>query len=86
MVIAILISDKINSKTKAIKKDKEGQSNDKRINIRKGFYTHQYQFSSVAQSCLTLCNTMDCSTPDIPVHYKHLELGLTQYNRVSDAI
>ena len=26
------------------------------------------QFSSVAQSCLTLCNTMNCSTPGLPVH------------------
>ena len=86
VVVATLISDKIDFKTKAVKKDKEGESNDKRINIGKGFYTHQYQFSSVAQSCLTLCNIIDCSTPDIPVHYKHPELGLTQYYRVSDAV
>ena len=26
-------------------------------------------FSLVAQSCLTLCNPMDCSTPDFPVHH-----------------
>ena len=26
------------------------------------------QFSSVTQSCLTLCNPMDCSTPGLPVH------------------
>ena len=28
------------------------------------------QFSSVAQSCLTLCNPMDCSTPGLPVHHQ----------------
>ena len=28
------------------------------------------QFSSVAQSCLTLCNSVDCSTPGFPVHHQ----------------
>ena len=28
------------------------------------------QFSSVAQSCLTLCNPMDCSMPGLPVHHQ----------------
>ena len=28
------------------------------------------QFSSVAQSCPTLCNPMDCSTPGLPVHHQ----------------
>ena len=28
------------------------------------------QFSSVAQSCPTLCNSMDCSTPGLPVHHQ----------------
>ena len=32
------------------------------------------QFSSVAQSCLTLCNPMDCSTPGLPVHQQLPEL------------
>ena len=31
------------------------------------------QLSSVAQSCLTLCNPMDCSTPGFPVHHQLLE-------------
>ena len=34
------------------------------------------QFSSVAQSCPTLCNPMDCSTPGFPVHHQLLELKL----------
>jgi len=28
------------------------------------------KFSSVAQSCLTLCNSMNCSTPGLPVHHQ----------------
>ena len=33
--------------------------------------THQsgYQFSSATQSCLTLCNPMDCSKPGLPGHH-----------------
>ena len=30
----------------------------------------QYQFSSVAQLCLTLCNPMDCTMPGFPVHHQ----------------
>ena len=33
-----------------------------------------YQFSSVAQSCLTLCDPMGCSTPGFPVHHQLWEL------------
>ena len=36
------------------------------------------QFSSVAQSCLTLCYPMDCSMPGFPVHHQLLELTQTQ--------
>ena len=32
------------------------------------------QFSSVAQSCPTLCDPMDCSTPGFPVHHQLMEL------------
>ena len=44
------------------------------------------KFSSVTQSCLTLCNPMDCSTPGFPVHHQLPELAQTQVNLVSDAI
>ena len=37
-----------------------------------------YQFSSVAQSCLTPCNPMDCSMPGFPVHHQIPELAQTQ--------
>ena len=44
------------------------------------------QFSSVAQSCPTLCDPMDCSTPGFPVHRHLPELIQTHVHRVSDAI
>ena len=42
--------------------------------------------SSVAQSCPTLCNPMDCSTPVFPIYHQLLELAQTHVHRVSDAI
>ena len=44
------------------------------------------QFSSVAQSCLTLCNTVDRSTPGFPVHHRLQELVQIHIHWVSDAI
>ena len=43
-------------------------------------------FSSVTQSCLTLCNPMDCSTPVFPVHHQLLEPAQTHAHWVNDAI
>ena len=44
------------------------------------------QFSSVAQSCPTLCDPMNRSTPGLPVHHQLPEFTQTQVHRVSDAI
>ena len=44
------------------------------------------QFSSVAQSCLTLCDPMNHSTPGLPVHYQLPEFTQTHIHRVRDAI
>ena len=44
------------------------------------------QFSSVAQSCMTLCYPMHCSTPGLPVHRQHPELTQTHPHLGSDAI
>ena len=44
------------------------------------------QFSSVAHSCPTLCNPMNCSTPGLPVHHQLPEFTQTYINRVGDAI
>ena len=40
----------------------------------------------VAQLCLTLCNPMNCSTPDLPVHHQLLEFTQTHVHWVGDAI
>ena len=44
------------------------------------------QFSSVAQSCPTLCNPVDCSMPGLPVHHQFLEFTQTHVHWVSDVI
>ena len=44
------------------------------------------QFSSVAQSCATLCDPMDRSMPGLPVHHQLLEFTKTHVHWVSDAI
>ena len=44
------------------------------------------QFSSVAQSCPTLCDPMNGSTPGLPVHHQLLESTQTHVHRVDDAI
>ena len=44
------------------------------------------QFSSVTQSCPTLWNPMDCSTPGFPVHHQLPELAQTHIHWVSDVI
>ena len=43
----------------------------------RGLHDHvgcSVQFSSISQSCPTLCNPMDCSTPGLPVHHQLPEL------------
>ena len=44
------------------------------------------QFSSVAQSCPTLCNSMNRSTPDLLVHHQLPGFTQTHVHRVRDAI
>ena len=44
------------------------------------------QFSSVAQSCPTLCHPMNRSTPGLPVHHQLPEFTRTHIHQVSDAI
>ena len=43
-------------------------------------------FSSVTQSCPTLCNSCDCSTPGLPVHHQLPEFTQTYVHSVSDSI
>ena len=44
------------------------------------------QFSSVTQSCLTICDLMNRSTPGLPVHHHLLEFTQTHVHRVRDTM
>ena len=61
----------------------EGESE---MNGESSINTYSVQFSSVAQSCLTLCNPMNNSTPGIPVHHQLPESTQTHVLWVDDAI
>ena len=52
----------------------------------KALHTCSVQFSSVAQSCPTLCDPMNWSTPGFPVHHQLLEYTQTHVHWVGDAI
>ena len=47
---------------------------------------YSVQFSSVTQSCPTLCDPMNCRTPGLPVHHQLPEFTQTHVHRVRDAI
>ena len=49
------------------------------------FYIFMFRFS-VPQSCLTLCDPMDCNTPGFPVDHQLPELAQTHVHHVGDAI
>ena len=49
-------------------------------------FTQQVQFSSVTQSCPTLCDPMGCTTPGFPVHHQLLELAQTHVHWVGNGI
>ena len=49
-------------------------------------FSYIHQIRSVTQSCPTLCDPMNRSTPGLPVHHKLLEFTETHVHRVSDAI
>ena len=49
-------------------------------------YCYIHQFSSVAQSCSTLCNPMDCNTSGLLVHHQLPEFTQIHVHWVSDAI
>ena len=48
--------------------------------------TFSHQFSSDAQSCLTICDPMDCSMQGFPVHLQLPKLAQTHIHQVGDAI
>ena len=52
----------------------------------RSFGSPPFQFSSVTQSCPTLCDLMDCSTPGLHVHHQLPEFTQTHVHQVRDAI
>ena len=56
------------------------------FNEYSGLISFNVQFSSVIQSCLTLCNPMNCNTPGLPVHHQLPELVQINVHQVGDAI
>ena len=59
-----------------------------RVKLHRLYYipAPSVRFSSVAQSCLTLCDPMNRNTPGLPVHHQLLEFTQTHVHRVCDAI
>ena len=56
------------------------------VRLEKDLSGDGYFLSSVAQSCLTLCDPMNCSTPGLPVYHQLPESTQTHVHWVSDAI
>ena len=59
-----------------------------KLNIQKTkiMASSSIQFSSVSQSCPTLCDPMNCSMPGLPVHHQLPAFTQTHVHRVGDAI
>ena len=56
------------------------------VGICPGLHMYLVQFRSVTQSYPTLCNSMNCSKPGLPVHHQLLEFSQTHVHQVGDAI
>ena len=65
---------------------REAQKHTQGLYNNKSFKWTLFSSTSVTQSCLTLCNPMDCSTPGLPVHHQLPELTQTHVHWVGDAI
>ena len=73
--------------TNTLQQIKGGQHSDNTVNAVFIFHLEiSVQFSSVAQSCPTLCNPMNHSTPGFPVHYQLQEFTQTHIHWVGDDI
>ena len=57
-----------------------------RLLLGKKAMINSVQFSSVTQSCPTLCNSMNHSTPGLPVHHQLPEFTQTHVHHVGDTI
>ena len=70
----------IHSSTNLLQEQEKNQINNLTLHLS------SVQFSSAAQSCPTLCDPMNLSTPGLPVHHQLPEFTQTHVHRVSDAI
>ena len=59
---------------------------EKRLDSPHSDFPRMFQFSSVTQSCPTLCDPMNLSTPGFPVHHQLPELSQTHVLRIGVAI
>ena len=78
-------------KSLLVKMKEESEKVGLKLNIQKTKITasrpiSSVQFSPVAQSCPTLCDPVNCSTPDLPVHHQLLEFTHAHVHQVGDAI
>ena len=78
------MQEMFNKDLEEIKKSQSIMNN--AINEIKALWREPVQFSSVAQSCPTLCDPMNRSMPGLPVHHQLPEFTQTHVHRVSDAI
>ena len=67
-------------------KDRNGMDPTEAEDIKKRWQEYTDQIRSVAQSCPTLCDPMNRSTPGLPVHYQLPEFTQTHVHQVSDVI
>ena len=61
-------------------------STDEDVQYLSSSHHSSVQFSSVTQSCLTICDPMNRSTPGLPVHHQLPEFTQTHVHQVRDAI
>ena len=73
-------------KVNLIQEDHSRSSKFTSIHLQFIFCFELLSVSSVTQSCLTLCDPMDCSMPGFPVRHRLLELAQTHVHQVSDAM
>ena len=84
-----LIAESEELKTLLMKVKEESGKVGLKFNIQKlrsWYLVPSVQFSSVAQSCPTLCDPMNCSTPGLPVHHQLPEFTQIHVCQVSDAM
>ena len=82
-------SEELKSLLRKVKEESEKvgvRLNVQKVKIMASGPISSVQFSSVTQSCPTLCDPMNRSMPGLPVHHQLLEFTETHVHRVSDAI